>query len=490
MTTLSVIILLLPILLSLIPFVSGSWRDIVQSGDNALLEIATRDVPHGVFTGAYSRFGFHHPGPVYFLIRYPLYTLTGGYAQSFYIMALFIVGLSLLAAFVIIQNSDSEIAALLFAAVISFFVYSLDISIWLSQWNPFIIIFPLFLAVIGMASYSSGTVKYLPLTVLSASFAAQTHLGVVPFVIFLFLYGTVLLFHRREFSNRYVVISVVSAVILWIPVLVDQISPDGSGNLSLIYNTLSEYPAGGISRVTFASWFSSVVPLEMAVLGHWCRTQSISIVFIHAVIATLRTVLLFISLVVARRRNRHSFETGLCVLVLALIVISLLSVFSIRGDIHQYLTVWISVVSPLSWFSILLVFSKSAVFKRIRIVSVAAISILVFFTFLNLRTVFVNGLSDDPLEYHNVELEFLAHKLMDEDIPENIQQIKVSIDSSELWPEMMGLACFLEKHGYEVAVQDDYAYMYGDGPYFFNLWVILTTDHQYNINYAAQRTQD
>ena len=452
-------LLLLPMLFAMVPFVSGSWHEIVQSGDIALLEMATRSVPEGVFTGAYSRFGFHHPGPMYSIIRYPLYLLTGGRAQSFYIVTVLIVGLSLWGALAIVREAETYITVVIFAAVFSFFAFSLSKSIWLSQWNPFIIIFPLILSVVGMASYSSGTVRYLPLTVVSASFAAQTHLGVLPLAGLMFLYSAVLVFHRREFRNRYVVISVVLAFVIWIPVLVDQIFSNGSGNLSLIYSTLREYPASGFTRVSLASWFSAAAPMEMAVLGQWCRGQSHSMVFFQAVIAAVRTVLLVISVFVAAFRSRHSFETRLCLLVLALIVVSLISVFSVRGDIYWYLTMWISVVSPLSWFSILLVFSNSVVSKNNRVVAAAATAVLVVFTLLNVRAVSSADFSDDPLHYHDMETEYLSGKLMDEDILDSIHQIQISIDSNELWPQMMGLTCYLKKQGYQVAVQQDYVFM-------------------------------
>jgi hypothetical protein len=52
---------------------------------------------------------------------------------------------------------------------------------WLfSAWNPNVAVLPFGLALVGFAAVAAGNVGALPLAVLAASFAAQTHLGVLP----------------------------------------------------------------------------------------------------------------------------------------------------------------------------------------------------------------------------------------------------------------------------------------------------------------------
>ena len=455
----SLSLLLLPVLISIVPFLSSQGIDITQSGDNALLEMATGDVTGGVYTGAYSRFGFHHPGPLYFYLRYPLYAVSGGSAASFYVVSALIAGLSLWGSFLIIRKTTSLTSAILFAAVISFYMFRLTSSIWFSQWNPFIVIFPVCLSVIAVAASASGVTRYFPVAVISLSFAAQTHLGVLPSIGLLALYGIFMNFHQKKFLNRFFVVSMILAFVLWIPAIVDQVSPAGTGNTSLIANFLGESSPAGITRVSIASWSSAVVPIELAFLDSWIRKSSLSLVWAQFAVAVGRSLLLFAAWLVARRRKKEGFETRLCEVTILLIFASLMSVFSFRGEIHQYLTVWISVISPLSWFALLLVFSGIEFPGRRRILPVVFFSSLLFFAVLNARSEIRNGFSTDPLHYHDTTVESLSQRIVEEITLLHSNQIQISIEIDTLWPEMAGLACKLRKLGYEVAIQQDFSFM-------------------------------
>lgn len=56
----------------------------------------------------------------------------------------------------------------------------------------------------------------------------------------LLLYTFALMVYRRDFRNRYFALSLVIAFVLWIPVIVDQLSRYGTGNLSSIFSFLRE----------------------------------------------------------------------------------------------------------------------------------------------------------------------------------------------------------------------------------------------------------
>lgn len=486
----SLFFLLLPILLSAAPFVSGWGSVILQSGDNSLLEMATDDVSKGVYTGAYSRFGFHHPGPLYFYLRYPLYALSEGNASSFYIVTALIAGFSLWGAVYILRKISTLQTSLLFSAVFSFFMLGLTRNIWLSQWNPFVIIFPIGFCVIALSAFSSGATRYFPFVVISASFAAQTHLGALPSMSVLILYGIFLVFYRKEFLNRYFVISMVFGFILWIPVFVDQISSNGTGNLTMISDFLSESSSTGISRVTISAWSSAVASIEMVLLGSWVRRQFQSPAMFQTVIAAGKSLLLIAAWLIARRRKRTGFETRLCEITILLIIVSLASVFSIRGEAHQYLTTWIFVVSPLSLFSILLVFLRTDSSDNRNIRSYIFLSFLLIFTFLNVKQVKDSAFSTDPLGYHDEDVESISRKIFNENQLLDLNLVQVIIEDNSLWPQMAGLVCNLRKHGYRVAIQDDYAYMLNTpNPIFSQSVVLFLYRNGPDIDYLIEETE-
>ena len=72
-------------------------REFFLAGDDATLETrvvnASRDVQ---YLGPYSRFGWNHPGPLYFYILLPFYKLFSMGTQSLYVGAVFINIISVL----------------------------------------------------------------------------------------------------------------------------------------------------------------------------------------------------------------------------------------------------------------------------------------------------------------------------------------------------------------------------------------------------------
>ena len=486
--TASLVLLLLPLILSIIPFLSGWGPEILQSGDNVLLEIATGDIVEGVYTGAYSRFEFHHPGPMYFYMRYPLYALSGNAASSFYVSTALIVGLSLWLSFRIIRKNSAPGNTLIFAFVFSLFMLTLTRTIWLSQWNPFIIILPLCLLVFSAAAYTGKTGNSIFIAVITGSFLAQTHLGMMPAVGLIFLYLLIRTIFKRSLQSKDIIISAVLVYIFWIPVIIDQFSSQGSGNISLISRVLSQYPPVGITRISIAAWLSSIVQIEVAFLGPLIRQHFSSPVVFHMIIVLIRSLLLFYAWILAKKHSKRGFEKRLCELTMLLIFISLFSVFNIRGEIYQYLTLWFSVVSALSWLSILLVFSGIKLPHKKLVIQSVFFGLLLTTTILNIKNIDADDFSTDPLHMHDTTVESLSDKLIADDNQLHSNQILLEITDSVLWPEMVGLACNLGKHGYEVEIQQSYSFMLNrPNPTLQNPHkVLLYLDGNSNVNLELQ----
>ena len=82
-------------LLPLVPLLLGLAQELFQplawgppGGDFAVMELHLRDVARlKHWLGPYSRYGWNHPGPLYYYALSPLYWLTGGASTSLYASA-------------------------------------------------------------------------------------------------------------------------------------------------------------------------------------------------------------------------------------------------------------------------------------------------------------------------------------------------------------------------------------------------------------------
>src|SRR6516164_9762469 len=89
---------MLPVLFLLCMYVARVTEPVVTSEDIAVTELYTDLASHGrLLLGPYSRFGWHHPGPVYFYLQAPLYAASNRAGASLFLgaMAINVVALAI-----------------------------------------------------------------------------------------------------------------------------------------------------------------------------------------------------------------------------------------------------------------------------------------------------------------------------------------------------------------------------------------------------------
>lgn len=154
--------------------------DVRPTSDMAVIEIDVIHATRGLWDqGAYSRFGWRHPGPMHAYLLAPLYQLSGGRHVALFASA-WIVSLGCLA-FVARAASrhlppGTAIAVSAAVAALSIRADGLAISIW----NPHAVVLPLAATLVAAAVAAAGRPFYLVWTAAGASFLAQTHVGLVP----------------------------------------------------------------------------------------------------------------------------------------------------------------------------------------------------------------------------------------------------------------------------------------------------------------------
>ena len=152
-------------------------------GDIAVLESYTIHATNWeLFLGPYSRFGWNHPGPLYFLILAPFYVLSGGRTAGLSAAALAINLGSLLTIVWITLRMGRGLLAVVTTALGVVFMWRMQ-EMLASQWNPHVLVLPTMVLILLCAAMVSGRSGLLPLVAFVATFAVQTHVGLAPTVL-------------------------------------------------------------------------------------------------------------------------------------------------------------------------------------------------------------------------------------------------------------------------------------------------------------------
>jgi hypothetical protein len=321
----------------------GMESDLPATGDYAALELYTRLAAQGrQLLGPYSRFGFHHPGPAYFYASVPLYVLTGERFAGILLTAAVVNVLSI-ALMLRRLGRDGGGPALLAGALVLALFLSWRGPAWLfSAWNPNVAVLPFGVALVGFAAVAAGNVRALPLAVLAASFAAQTHLGVLPAAAAVALAAALLhvppvrraagLPPVEATAPRSILLAVILAAVVWAPPLLEQISPAG-GNLSHIlgFSSLPDerHSAG-----------EALVASGAAIVGWLIGAR-------EGVAAGLLVVLVFALAAAhgAARVTRQAFPAALSLVTFAGVAAAIVSAARVTGPLLPYLLRWMAMLA-------------------------------------------------------------------------------------------------------------------------------------------------
>ncbi len=152
-------------------------------GDAAVIELYTLLATHGqILVGPYSRFIWHHPGPLYFLTAAPFYIASGSQTPGIHAAAVAINVASVAGIVWVACRLGSATLAVALAGALTLYVARAR-ELLVSIWNPHVATLPAMALLLVCAAVASGDVALLPLAALLATFVAQTHVGFVPFAV-------------------------------------------------------------------------------------------------------------------------------------------------------------------------------------------------------------------------------------------------------------------------------------------------------------------
>ena len=216
-------------------------REAFPTGDGAVIELYTLQASRGWWEyGPYSRWGWHHPGPLFFYLVAPFYT--AAHTQSLAINAAS-VAINLFAVTAIlwaVARHGSTTLAVSVTAFLAMYLWRMP-PLLVSAWNPHTVLLPLAALIVSASIAAAGRMSLLPLTIAMASFVSQTHIGLLlpaVFVTACALVAGMIAGPKADHSGRgrwfWLGVSTLIGFILWLPPIVEQVRHGANGNLAKI----------------------------------------------------------------------------------------------------------------------------------------------------------------------------------------------------------------------------------------------------------------
>ncbi len=350
---------LAPALLVVAPFAVAAGRvftvpgQLMFAGDQALIGLDVHDAARlEQLVGPYSRYGWAHPGPIWFYLLAPVQQLGGDGAAL--VAAFAVVNALFAAALVLVVAQRSTVLAWVAAALVLGLVLRLPAEFLVVPWNPFALLLPTaLLLVLGAAAVAGGRAALLLWTAVVGSFLVETHVGTLPMV------GLVLVVTaaaagyrsrrdpRHRAPRRHLALPVTVLVLVWVPPAAQQLAgATGQGNLSRIASFFL-HPTGEVAANGLAGSVAAVARLlAMAPLGRGPGPWEVQ----HATSpGTALTVLLLqvaaaAGLVVTGRWCGLDRPAAVGALVLVALAAGVLAAYSATGPLYWYLIVWVAVL--------------------------------------------------------------------------------------------------------------------------------------------------
>jgi hypothetical protein len=373
-----VVVLSLLAALPVLPYLLFALREGVPrfsiAGDFALLEQATRHVwKADAFLGPYSRFHWHHPGPLFFYLAAPFTAMFGTASTGLFVGTCAINASASATVVALLRVAATRMHAIVgLLVVLGWFAAFGNVAA--SPWNPLVIVLPLMAFFVGCACLAKGDVRGLVPAVLFGALAVSTHVAAGATVaVSALLAGACYVWRRRRgtlrsFEGRSLAIAGVIVLVAFVPPLFEQVSAT-PGNMSALLEFFVHHPVppkviGTAARnaLLSLSWmpdrlFERALPVEGWIAHgmrwdempkHLSRTAS-AIAVVHVLSAMVAAVL------VIRRKDATSGSLlGFGVLAQ---IIATFSLRAIVGDDLHYLVFWTTAGSSITWLGILAAFA-------------------------------------------------------------------------------------------------------------------------------------
>jgi hypothetical protein len=446
--------------------VARGGRPVTPVSDTAVIESFTLYASRAqLLVGPYSRYGWHHPGPLYFYLLAPVYMLAGSSTPGLSAGALLInVASIVLLAWVLVRTAGGWLTV---AVTVSMAVYVWRLApLLVSPWNPHVVVLPLAALAVVAAAVANGDNGLLPVGVGLASFVMQTHLGVVPTALALSAVLALATWQAAHEaiprSRRAVIAAAAVAAVLWAVPLSEQVSA-ATGNMTAMWRFFSSPDRGHQAMAAaYAAWSDMVTGIarpDFQVAGgspfrrsRWRPARTVA----GCEVAGLTAIAL-----IARRRRR--FEAAFAAVLLLALAIAFAAVTRIHDDIIDHEVFWISalgalVAATIAAAAVSAAWRSEAPKRLVACAAVCACAAATYVGFGELSAITKRTIDPDPARRAAAVIgDALERRVRSTGVRPLIQ-----IDQDE-WPVAAGALLHLQRSRLAFAVEDD--------------WLVMFTEH-------------
>ncbi len=318
---------------------------IVTKSDIAVTELYVQLATRGdLLLGAYSRFGWHHPGPMYFWLQVPFYAVSGQRGTGLYAGALAINLASLAVLAWMLLRVDRGLLSVTLLGAWLLFAWRDRVTVS-SPWTGHIPILATMTFVGLAAAVASGRRWMFPLLIVFGSFVTQAHVALAPLVSVLSLWalaGAVV--NRDEHPARLAAVLQTTAWVLaalWLLPIAEELAQT-PGNLTRLWRFFVSDAGGGQPfTIAFAAWSYALIGVLRPDLytpygGHLVLTH-----LLWGIPVAVAEVIALGVVGVRQVRARRLFEGWLALTALVASLISLWSIMRIPADILDHEIYWI-----------------------------------------------------------------------------------------------------------------------------------------------------
>ena len=333
---------------ALIVIAKFAFRDVLLTGDIAIIDARVRDIGQGSLplVGPYSS-QWSHPGPLFFYVLAPLHYLSGGAPWALIVggVLLHLVAIGLAAR--LAWRRGGLILTLGVLAVLSLSTLGATDRVLLDPWNPHVAMPFVVLFILQLWSVTIGDRWQILGAAIVGSFLVQTHIGYAPIVAAGIAVVVVVVFidaRRSHTPARTWSIPLVtaagSAVVLWSTAIYEQ-STGNPGNISLIARYFGSSPEGQIGIRSGAGTFAALFRPLPVWLGGEQRFQPLTFqpkpesLWWLVVPAGVLAIAAFVGI-----RRRLWDEVRLLVLVALLSGVGIVSLSRLKENAWSYMSLW------------------------------------------------------------------------------------------------------------------------------------------------------
>jgi hypothetical protein len=343
-------LVLAPLVVTIVAVAGTHWY---PASDRAIEVLRIADVGgrHTPLTGAYSRWGWDHPGPLLFWLLAPFRWVAGD--QGILVGVACINAAAVAGAVLVARRRGGTSLMLIVAAAVLLLVRAGGPSLLVDPWNPWVAVLPFLTYVLLAWAVAERDYAMLPFAVVAGSFVVQAHAGYLPLVATVAVVAAALAFLRGRGETdpgsellRWAALAGACALAAWLAPLVQQLTgnPGNLGEL-LAWSRDPGEPAVGLAygfgmmgRELPFTWLhgDDAHPYLGVVLPAWTVPALVLVAVTLAAGA------------VAWRRGAPQ-ATRLALLATSLVAVGIVAGARIVGVLAPYIVRWWWVAGALLW---------------------------------------------------------------------------------------------------------------------------------------------